>query len=88
MPLRMQVFVIINNVAMMINADGDIKNQLIKEIVMKDLFGILVIVNMNVKNYLILDSIQVMKVLSVEENWLTNWLKNLLKILMKRNQLR
>ena len=57
MPLRMQVIVIINNVAMMINADGDIKNQLIKEIVMKDLFGILVIVNMNVKNYLILDSI-------------------------------
>ena len=57
MPLRMQVFVIINKVAMMINADGDIKNQLIKEIVMKDLFGILVIVNMNVKNYLILDSI-------------------------------
>ena len=73
---------------MMINADGDIKNQLMKEIVIKDLFGILVIVNMNVKNYVILDSIQVMKVLSVEENWLTNWLKNVLKILMKRNWLR
>ena len=56
-PLRMQVFVIINNVAMMINADGDIKNQLIKEIVRKNLFGILLIVNMNVKNYVILDSI-------------------------------
>ena len=51
------MFVIINNVAMMINVDGDIKNQLIKEIVRKNLFGILLIVNMNVKNYVILDSI-------------------------------
>ena len=44
----MQVFVIINNVRMMINVGVNAKNELIKESVIKDLFGILVIENVNV----------------------------------------
>ena len=40
----MQAFVIINNVGMMINAGVNAKNWLIKVYVIKDLFGILVIV--------------------------------------------
>ena len=44
----MQVFVIINNVRMMISVGVNAKNELIKESVIKDLFGILVIENVNV----------------------------------------
>ena len=36
----MQGFVIINNIGMMINVGVNVKNWLIKEYVMKDLFGI------------------------------------------------
>ena len=43
-----KMFVIINNVGIKINADVNIKNQLIKECVITDLFGILVIVSVNV----------------------------------------
>ena len=46
----MQVFVIINNVGIMINADANAKNWLTKEYVIKDLFGIQVIVNVSVIN--------------------------------------
>ena len=42
------IFVIINNVGVKINADVNAKNQLIKKCVIKDLFGILVIVSVNV----------------------------------------
>ena len=42
------MFLITNNVGIKINADVNAKNQLIKELVIKDLFGILVIVNLNV----------------------------------------
>ena len=42
------MFLITNNVGIKINADANAKNQLIKELVIKDLFGILVIVNLNV----------------------------------------
>ena len=48
------VFEIINNVGIMINADVNLKNWLTKDDVMKDLFGILVIVNVNVKNHVML----------------------------------
>ena len=48
---KIQVFVIISNVEIMINADVNAKNVLIIEDVIKDLFGILVIVNVNVINY-------------------------------------
>ena len=42
------MFVIINNVGIKINADVNAKNQLIKECVIKDFFGIPVIVTVNV----------------------------------------
>ena len=51
------VFVIINNVAMMIMAGENGKNWLIKVYAIKDLFGILVIVSANVINPVILVSI-------------------------------
>ena len=47
-------FVIINNVQMMINAGVNARNRLIKVYAIKDLFGILVIVSMNVINPVIL----------------------------------
>ena len=53
----MQLFVIINNVGIKINTDVNAKNKLIKEYVIKDLFGILVIVNLNMIKRVILVSI-------------------------------
>ena len=47
---QMQLFVIKNNTGIMINADVNVKNELIKECVIKDLFGILVIVSVNDKS--------------------------------------
>ena len=46
----MQVFLIIYNVVIVINVDVNVKNWLTKEIMIKDLFRILVIVNVNVIN--------------------------------------
>ena len=51
------MFVIINNVGIKINADVNVKNSLIKECITKDLFGILVIVSVNVIKLLILVNI-------------------------------
>ena len=51
------VFVIINNVGMMINAGVDAKNWLIKAYTIKYRLGILVIVNANVVNPAILVNI-------------------------------
>ena len=53
----MQVFVIINNVGIMINAGVNAKNWSIKAYAIKDLFGILVIVSVNVINHVMLVSI-------------------------------
>ena len=53
----MQALVIISNAGMMINAELNSKNKLIKVYVMKDLFGILVIVSENVINYVMLANI-------------------------------
>ena len=53
----MQVFVIVSNVGMMINADVDVKNWLTKEYVIKDLFKILVIMNVNVMTHVMLENI-------------------------------
>ena len=39
----MQMFIIISNVGIMINADVNVKNWLTKEFVLKDFFGIIVI---------------------------------------------
>ena len=51
------VFIITNNVGMMINADVNAKNSLIKVYRIKDLFGILIIVSVNVINPVILVSV-------------------------------
>ena len=53
----MQVFVIINNVGMMINVDANVKNWLIKVCAVKDMLGIPVIVSVNLINYAMLVSI-------------------------------
>ena len=62
----MQVFVIINKVGIMMNADVNAKNWLTKEYLIKDLFGILVIVNVNVmlKNIFLMKTVNVEKKLS------------------------
>ena len=51
------VFAMINNVGMMINAGVNAKNGLIKACVIKDLFGILAIVIVDVINPVVLVSI-------------------------------
>ena len=53
----MQVFVIISNVGIKTNADVNVKNRLIKVVVIEDLFGILVTVVVNVINHGMLESI-------------------------------
>ena len=53
----MQPFVIINNVGIMINVGVNVKNGLIKFYVIEDIFGILVIVNVNVINHVMLENI-------------------------------
>ena len=53
----MQVFVTIKKDGMMTNADVNVKNYLIKECVIKDLFEILVIVSVNVINHVIMENI-------------------------------
>ena len=62
----MQVFVTINSVRIVINVDANVKNLLIKIYVIKDMLGILVIVNVNAINYAMLASISIMKTVSVE----------------------
>ena len=53
----MQVFVTITNVGMKINAGVNVKNWLIKVVVIKGLLGILLIKNVNVINHMILENI-------------------------------
>ena len=50
----MKVFVIIKKDGIKINADVNAKNWLTKEYVIKDLFGIQEIVNVNVINHVVL----------------------------------
>ena len=64
-----QAFVIINNVGMMINVDANVKNWLIKVYAIKDMLGILVIVNVNVINHVMLVSIWIMKIVNLEKGW-------------------
>ena len=54
---RLHRNVITNNARIMRNADPNVKNCLVMEVVIEDLFGILVIVNVNVINYVLLESI-------------------------------
>ena len=67
---QMQAFVIINKSGIVINTGVNAKNQWIKVDAIKDLFGILVIVSVNVINHVILASIQTIKTVSVEKNQL------------------
>ena len=53
----MKLFVTINKDGMKKNVDVNVKNELIKDYVIKDLFGIQVIVNVNVINLVILINI-------------------------------
>ena len=80
---QMQVLVIINNVGTKINVDANVKNGLEKEDAIKNLYGILVIVNMSVTNHVMLEDIQVMKTVNTENNQLISQSKNVVKILMK-----
>ena len=80
---QMQVFVIVNNVGMMINADANAKNSLTNKYVIMDLFRIQVIVSVNVINRVMLENIQIMKTVSAGKKQMVNQLKNVLKILMK-----
>ena len=63
--------------------DVNAKNSLIKVYVIKGLFVILVILNVNAINLVTLVSIWVIKIVNVEKSYMINLLKNLLKILMK-----
>ena len=56
-------------------------NQLIKECMTEVFVGILVIMSVTVINDVMLVSIQTMKIVSVEKNWLINQLKHVLKML-------
>ena len=53
----MQVFVIINRNEMKVNANLNVRNSLTKEYVIKDLIGIIEIVNVNMINHVILENI-------------------------------
>ena len=65
---QMQVFVMINNVGIMINADVNANDRLEKEDVTNDLFGVLVNLNVNVINHVILDNIWIRKIVNAGKN--------------------
>ena len=65
---QMQVFVMMSNLGIMINVDVNVKNLLTKEDIIKNLFGILLFVNLNVINHVTQDSIQTIKIVNVEKN--------------------
>ena len=58
----MQVFVTRNKDGMKTDADENVKNSLTKECVIKDLFGILVIVSVNMINHVMLENIYIIKI--------------------------
>ena len=60
------MFVTINNVGILINADVNVNNCLSKKYVRKDLFVILTTVSKNVINHVTLKNIQVRKIVILE----------------------
>ena len=56
------------NVGMMINAGVNVNNSLTKVYAMRDLFGFLVIVNVNAINHVMLENIKIIKIVSVGKN--------------------
>ena len=53
---------------MRINADVNAKNRITMEYVIKDLFGLLATANVNVRNHVMLENTQIMKILNVEKD--------------------
>ena len=82
----MQVFVIINNIGMMINTGVNAKNQLIKVYTIKDIFEILVLVNGNVINHVMFMNIWIMKTIIAGKKQLINQLKNVKKTKKKKKE--
>ena len=62
---QMQVFVIINNVGIILNADVNVKNRLTKEYLIKDLSRILTIANVNGINHVVLEDIKIIKTVNL-----------------------
>ena len=65
---KIQVFVVTNNIGMKINVN--VRNQLTRVDAIKDLFGILVIINVSVINRVMLEYIETMKILNAEKKLL------------------
>ena len=64
----MQLYVIINSVGIKINVDVNLKNLLIKEYVIKDLFEIPVVVSVNVIKLVISVNIWTIKIENAKKN--------------------
>ena len=64
---QIRLFVIVNNDGFNINVDVNVKNQLIKVYVMKDIFLILITVVANVINLAVLVNIQTIQFVSVKQ---------------------
>ena len=64
---QMQVFVIIRKGGLKINADVNAKNRFTKVYATKDIFGIQLISNVNAINQVMLENIQIMKIVSAEK---------------------
>ena len=80
---QMQLFVIIDNVGIMINVDANVKNWLIQVYAIKDMLRIQVIVNANVINHVMLASIQIKRIVNLEKSWQINCQMNAMKLLRK-----
>ena len=64
---QIQVFVKRSNVRMKINAGVNVTNQLRKAVVIKDLLGTLITVNVNVIDHVMLQNIQTNQIVSAEK---------------------
>ena len=63
-----EAFVITSNAGIVINADVDTNNCLIKADVIMVSFGILVYVNVNMINHVMLENILIVKIVNVEKS--------------------
>ena len=73
----------VDQIQMFVNAYVNAKNLLLEVDAIKDLFGILVIVSVNVTNHQMMVNVQTMETVRAEKNQLLNQLKNVLKMLKK-----
>ena len=78
-----KMFLIIKNVGIKTNLDVKVKNSLIKDYEIKDLFGILVIVSVNVTKLVMLENIQTKKIVKAEKYQWRKESMNVLKLLKK-----